>query len=355
MSKSKGNVIDPLHIIDGVELQVLIDELYSGNIKDSEISTYEAKKREDFPNGIPPCGTDALRFGLLSYLSQHRNINLDVARIVGYRQFCNKIWNAVRFAISKFDQHFVAPNAAEFVQSKDFKDHATFADRWILSRLNNAITSCHTHNPIYEFYQSTDAVFQFFTRELCDVYLELIKGIFRDTNATKQQHITSNILYLCVDLSLKLMHPFMPFVTEELWQRLPGSRSTRDSLIVQSYPTPFSDWTNAAVEKEMNLVLNVIKNLRSHKQTHLNLPTKTIYDISICTTIPFILETVERHKPAIQTLAMTGNISVANTDVHNDSIYNTWSLAEHQIIIDEQTLKYVSYHNVSGLEKKKEN
>ncbi|ETO28839.1 hypothetical protein RFI_08286 [Reticulomyxa filosa] len=342
MSKSKGNVIDPLYIIDGIDLKTLIDELYSGNIRDSEIQMYVNKKKQDFPNGIPPCGADALRFGLLRYLTQHRNINLDVARIIGYRQFGNKIWNAVRFSLSKFGVDYVPPSISTF--NDDTMTHSSFVDQWILSKLNYVIHQCQIGNSSYRFDQSTEIVYQFFTRELCDVYLELIKSTF-ETNE-KAAQVVKDILYICIDLSLKLMHPFMPFITEELWQRLPGSRSLRDSLIVQTYPEPVPGWTNIDVENQMDALLHVVKNIRSDKQTVFNLPTKTQYDIFIHVTSPLIFQTLQVHKDIIQTLGMIRHVSIIQGDVSDSAHFKNWPMNKHQIVFEGETTAYTCYHNV---------
>uniref|UniRef100_R4GB05 valine--tRNA ligase n=1 Tax=Anolis carolinensis TaxID=28377 RepID=R4GB05_ANOCA len=211
MSKSLGNVIDPLDVITGITLEV----------------TYY---KSDYPNGIPECGTDALRFRHTSSLSC-RDINLDVNRILGYRHFCNKLWNATKFAIRGLGEGFQPQTRPEPSGSE------SLIDRWILSRLSHAVELCDTGFQAYDFPGITTAIYNFWLYELCDVYLECLKPVFagQDEAAIRTSR---NALYTCLDAGLRLLSPFMPFVTEELFQRLPRRCPSSDppSICVTSYP-----------------------------------------------------------------------------------------------------------------------
>ncbi|CAE7209191.1 Vars1, partial [Symbiodinium sp. KB8] len=172
MSKSLGNVIDPLEVIDGISLEDLHQKLYEGNLPDKEIEKAKKGQKEDYPDGIPECGADALRFGLLAYTLQGRNVNLDINRVVGYRHFCNKVWNATRFGLMYFGSDFSFPGSLKPDQS------LAWEDRWILSRLSFSAQKANDGMTKYEFANVTTATYSFFLYELCDVYLELLKPRF---------------------------------------------------------------------------------------------------------------------------------------------------------------------------------
>ncbi|KAI9911499.1 hypothetical protein PsorP6_009521 [Peronosclerospora sorghi] len=259
MSKSLGNVVDPLEIIAGCTLEDLFKKLECGNLPSKEVEKAKKGQKLDFPQGIPECGADALRFGLLAYTQQGRDINLDIGRLVGYRNFCNKLWNAVRFAMSNLEGDFSAPEnvAATVLLNKV----VSCRDRYILSRLNHAIKVCNDSFAAYEFGELTNALYSFWLYDLCDVYLELTKPVF-NSDDTEAKRTAQQTLYVCLEFGLRLLHPTMPFVTEELWQRLPGKRSSA-SITIAPYPLVMDGWTNPTVETNMELVKEVIHAARS--------------------------------------------------------------------------------------------
>ncbi|KAL4154649.1 hypothetical protein PRNP1_006766 [Phytophthora ramorum] len=259
MSKSLGNVVDPLEIIAGCTLDDLFKKLENGNLPAKEVEKAKKGQKLDFPQGIPECGADALRFGLLAYTQQGRDINLDIGRLVGYRNFCNKLWNAVRFAMSNLEGGFsAAENVADTVLANAVVGSR---DRYILSRLNCAIKVCNDSFAAYEFGEMTNALYNFWLYDLCDVYLELLKPVISGDDA-EAKLTAQQTLYVCLEFGLRLLHPSMPFVTEELWQRLPGKRSTA-SITIAPYPLPMESWTNPEVESNMELVKEVIHAARS--------------------------------------------------------------------------------------------
>ncbi|KAF8028100.1 hypothetical protein BT93_E0877 [Corymbia citriodora subsp. variegata] len=244
MSKSLGNVIDPLEVINGISLEGLHKRLEEGNLDPNELTVAKAGQVKDFPNGIAECGADALRFALVSYTAQSDRINLDIQRVVGYRQWCNKLWNAVRFAMSKLGDNFVPPVE---VHPKTMP----FSCKWILSVLNKAILKTMSSLESYEFSDAATAVYSWWQYQFCDVFIEAIKPYFavEDPTFSSERKSSQEVLWLCLETGLQLLHPFMPFVTEELWQRLP---SAKDEC-----------WTNERVELEMDLVESTVKSLRS--------------------------------------------------------------------------------------------
>jgi valyl-tRNA synthetase len=170
MSKSKGNIIDPLDVIEGATLETLSDRLIKGNLDPNELKKgLEATKRE-YPEGIAQCGADALRFGLLAFSAQGRDVNLDVMRVVAYRQFGNKLWQATKFALMNFDEQFQPPKSLDSVESLVNQSN-NFCDRWILSRLHAAVARADGGFQTYEFAEATTAFYSFWLYEFCDVYL----------------------------------------------------------------------------------------------------------------------------------------------------------------------------------------
>ncbi|RLN43890.1 hypothetical protein BBJ28_00022795, partial [Nothophytophthora sp. Chile5] len=198
--------------------------------------------------------------GLLAYTQQGRDINLDINRLVGYRNFCNKLWNAVRFAMSNLegDGFSAAEDVADTVLANAV---VSPRDRTILSRLNAAIESCNASFAAYEFGELTNALYTFWLYDLCDVYLELTKPVMSGDDAAAKL-TAQQTLYVCLEFGLRLLHPTMPFVTEELWQRLPGKRATA-SITIAPYPLAVAGWTNPEAEANMELVKEVIHAARS--------------------------------------------------------------------------------------------
>uniref|UniRef100_A0A8C5BQ60 valine--tRNA ligase n=1 Tax=Gadus morhua TaxID=8049 RepID=A0A8C5BQ60_GADMO len=259
MSKSLGNVIDPLDVITGISLEGLHDQLKDSNLDPLEVEKAKNGQKYDYPSGIPECGTDALRFALCAYTSQGRDINLDVNRILGYRHFCNKLWNAVKFAMKTLGDNFVPWEKAQ-----------SAVDRWILSRLAAAVGSCTAGFQAYDFPGITTAIYSFWLYELCDVYLESVKPVFSDAEADgaaqRRALVCRQTLYTCLEVGLRLLAPIMPFVTEELFQRLPRRlpRDSPASISVTPYPeTDEFCWQSDEVDRQMEFVMTVVKTIRS--------------------------------------------------------------------------------------------
>lgn len=217
MSKSLGNVIDPLEVIDGISLEKMIENLHKGNLAEKELKTSVEERKKEFPNGIPACGSDALRIGLLSYMNQGRDINLSVDRVISFKGFGNKLWNAcsyfLKFAIA--DCNFVPNIKLVSVDNKEI----SFIDRWILHKLSKSISVINESMENYMFGDAVSSVYSLWKDYICDIYIEAIKPIFK-SNDEKQKEITRNVLYFILIESLKILHPMAPFITEELYQKV---------------------------------------------------------------------------------------------------------------------------------------
>ncbi|KAJ6580851.1 tRNA synthetases class I-domain-containing protein [Mycena capillaripes] len=258
MSKSLGNVIDPIDVIQGVPLEALHQQLREGNLDEKEIVKAIAGQKKDFPKGIPQCGTDALRFALCAYSGGGRDINLEILRVEGYRKFCNKIFNATKFAMLKLDESFVPEPSAKPTGNE------SLVEQWILNKLNVAVAELNTNLHERNFMSATTAAYNFWLYELCDVYIEVMKPMTDEAAPIATRKSAQQTLYTCLDHGLRLLHPFMPFVTEELWQRLP--RRPNDStlsIMVSAFPVQDSSYVFESADQRFNLVFSALKTGRS--------------------------------------------------------------------------------------------
>eukprot|EP00744_Colponema_vietnamica_P001718 GILI01002816.1.p1 GENE.GILI01002816.1~~GILI01002816.1.p1 ORF type:complete len:973 (-),score=377.56 GILI01002816.1:248-3166(-) len=298
MSKSLGNVIDPLEVINGITLEELQEKLKAGNLDPREVEKAVQGQKADFPNGIPECGADALRFGLLAYTVQGRNVNLDINRVVGYRQFCNKLWNATKFALSHFGSNY-KPGAG-------IRGVPSMVDQWILSRLNACTVAMNKCMQDYEFGVATQAIYAFWLYEFCDVYLEAIKPVMAVEGPAKVT--TQDVLYTCLDRGLRLLHPMMCFVTEELYQRLPENGNKFESISIAYYPEPVPAWNKPLVEAQMKTLLEVVHHSRS-LQTSLNIAAQTQRPkMYVRSKAADVVELINTHGRVAQTLAKTDEV-----------------------------------------------
>lgn len=234
MSKSLGNVIDPLDIIRGIRLDELHAKLETGNLKKKEIGRAKAYQNKEFPSGIPACGADALRFNLLSKTSSPDDINLDIPGLVTHQRFCNKIWQASKYIM----RHL--PDSFQPVAHLDV-DRLSEPERWILHRMNCAVQEVNEALETRHFSAAAEAAHRYFRDELCDVFIEHSKHLL-GTEDEDRVYGVRQTLYRALDVGLRLLHPFIPFITEELWQRLPrvsygSAASTPPSIMLAPYPT----------------------------------------------------------------------------------------------------------------------
>ncbi|KAL1671933.1 tRNA synthetases class I-domain-containing protein, partial [Schizophyllum commune] len=261
MSKSLGNVIDPLDVIQGCELEKLHAQLLEGNLDEKEIKKAKEGQKKDFPKGIPQCGTDALRFALCAYSGGGRDINLEILRVEGYRKFCNKIFNATKFAMLKLDESFVPQPTAKPTGNE------SLVEKWILHKLNVAAKELNAQMTERNFMMATTAAYNFWLYELCDVYIEAMKPMTDEGASVETRRSAQETLYTCLDHGLRLLHPFMPFVTEELWQRLPRRpNDSTPSIMLSKFPESVRtdhDFTFDEAEKQFDLVFSALKTGRS--------------------------------------------------------------------------------------------
>jgi valyl-tRNA synthetase len=229
MSKSKGNIIDPLDLIDGIDLESLVAKRTSGMMQPHLKDKIEKATRKQFPAGIPSYGTDALRFTFAALATQGRDIRFDLGRIEGYRNFCNKLWNAARYVLMNAEgQDCGIEGQCEY----------SVADRWIRSRLGHTIEQARRQFDAYRFDLASQALYEFAWYEYCDWYLELCKPVLQsDTATAEQKRGTRQTLVQVFEGYLRLLHPLMPFITEEIWQAIaPLAGRKADTIMLQAYP-----------------------------------------------------------------------------------------------------------------------
>ncbi|MDH5614834.1 MAG: valine--tRNA ligase, partial [Gammaproteobacteria bacterium] len=261
MSKSKGNVLDPIDLIDGIDLETLVQKRTTGLMQPEMAKKIEKATRKDFPNGIPSFGTDALRFTFAALGSTGRDINFDLGRIEGYRNFCNKLWNAARYVLMNTEDHDCGQGDKEV--------ELTQADKWIISRLQVTEQKLAKYIEQYRFDLAAQTIYEFTWDEYCDWYLELSKPILLDENSSEALlRGTRRTLVRVLETLLRLIHPVMPYITEEIWQRVaPMADKSGDTIMLQPYPVANEDKIDQNAVDEVNWVKDFILGVRRIRST----------------------------------------------------------------------------------------
>ncbi|HLF32522.1 MAG TPA: valine--tRNA ligase [Xanthomonadales bacterium] len=249
MSKSKGNVLDPLDLIDGIDLESLVSKRTAGLMQPQMAPAIEKMTRAEFPDGIPAFGTDALRFTFAALATTGRDIRFELGRIEGNRNFCNKLWNAARFVLMQAEGHAVTATA----------DPGPL-DRWIVSRMNRMIAAVETHFADFRLDLASQVLYEFIWNEYCDWYLEFTKATLQGADEAAGAG-TRHTLLSVLETTLRTLHPIMPFITEEIWQRtreLLGLAG--DSIMLQ--PFPAAGEPDLATENEVGWLMDLIQGVR---------------------------------------------------------------------------------------------
>ncbi len=275
MSKVKGNTIDPLDLIHGCNFEEVVAKALPGAPMAEALSKFKKAypSAAQMGTGFPAFGADAIRFTLCSYSPQARRIALSPKRIEGYRNFCNKIYNAVRFSLNHLSDFQV--DSAQKTSPK------LLINRWILARLSRAIRECNQGVDEFRVDEASGALYHFFWDELCDWYIEATKPIFNgDDSADRQETLAT--LSRVIETALRALHPFMPFVTEELWQRVPRPLDRPVSIALSPYPGDSESFLDPDAERLMQAVMDVISVARS---------VRTEHDLHPSATVPVVLRT----------------------------------------------------------------
>jgi valyl-tRNA synthetase len=269
MSKSKGNIIDPLDIVDGIALEALVAKRTSGMMQPQLAAGIEKSTRKQFPEGIAAHGTDALRFTLAALASPSRDIRFDLGRVAGYRNFCNKLWNSARF---------VAMSVGETVTTDSGPEEFSVADRWIRSRFGRMIHEVEAALRDYRFDFAASSMYEFTWYAFCDWYIELTKPVLQsDRFSEAMKRGTRKTLLEIVEALQRALHPLMPFITEEIWQRVaPLAGRSGPTLMLASYPAVADFPRDEEAEAEIAWVEAVVLAIRQMRSGMNVKPSKAI-------------------------------------------------------------------------------
>ena len=300
MSKSKGNVLDPIDLIDGIDLETLVTKRTSSMMLPQQAKKVEKATRKQFPDGIPGYGTDALRYTFYSLASTGRDIKFDLGRMEGFRNFCNKLWNAARYVLM---------NTESFSHDADFT--RSLADRWILSRLQDTVDETTKSIELYRFDHAAQTVYDFVWNEYCDWYLELSKPVLWDDNGAREtQQGTLRTLLEVLETILRLMHPLTPFSTEEIWQNVaPRLDRHGDTIMLAPWPIVDKALVDHDAESDIEWLKAVIVAMRTIRSES-NIPPGESLDMLVGNTTPSDIDRLSRHKQSLEKLAKINTITV---------------------------------------------
>ncbi len=263
MSKSKGNVLDPIDLIDGIELEALVEKRTSNMMNPKDAAKIEKQTRKEFPEGIPAYGTDALRFTFTSLASTGRDINFDLKRVEGYRNFCNKIWNASRFVLMNCVD---GEGSAKPIDQAANPDVWELPEKWIMSRLNSTVADIHQHFAQYRLDMVSQDIYEFIWNEYCDWYVELAKASLNDDSVSDERKAQIRYVLLHVlETALRFTHPIMPYLTEQIWQTIAPllGRKNTDSIVVADYPQTDASQISEQTEADMAWLQELIASVRN--------------------------------------------------------------------------------------------
>ena len=303
MSKSKGNVLDPLDIIDGIDLETLVAKRTSGMMQPQLAAKIEKATRKQFPDGIAAYGTDALRITFASFATAGRDIRFDLQRLEGYRNFCNKLWNAARYVLMQCEDQDVGLDTHLPVE-------LSAADRWIISQLQTAQAEVADHIDNYRFDLAAKAMYEFVWYEYCDWYLELTKPVLskhNDNAAAKRG--TRRTLVQVLEAALRMMHPIMPFITEEIWQSVKGlAGKTGDSIMLQPFPVADNSLIDAQAVADIEWTKAFIMGIRRIR-SEMDIKPGQVLDVLLQSWSERDQAQYANSQAFIQSLAKVGNVT----------------------------------------------
>jgi valyl-tRNA synthetase len=330
MSKSKGNVLDPIDLIDGIELEPLVEKRTRGMMQPQLAEKIAKQTRKEFPDGIPAFGTDALRFTFAALATTGRDIKFDLGRIEGYRNFCNKLWNASRYvlmntvgAASSGDEQRAPPADPDMagapMAAGDIELSA--ADRWIRAELHRTVAQVRTAIDGYRFDLAAQAIYEFTWSRFCDWYLELAKPVLTGEHASDAaKRGTRLTLVQTLETLLRLAHPFMPFITEEIWQKVKPLAPSPDgydgeTIMLAPYPVADAGVDDPAAVAEMEWVQQFILGVRRIKG-EMNIPPGRPLPVLVANANAQDRAWIDHARPYLDFLARTESITLLDDEAH---------------------------------------
>jgi len=307
MSKSKGNVLDPLDLIDGIDLESLVAKRTTGLMNPKDAAKIEKSTRKEFPEGINAYGTDAVRFTFCALANTGRDIKFDLKRVEGYRNFCNKIWNATRFVLMNVEGQTVGTDARP--------DLWELPEQWIMSRLQKAEAAVHQAFATYRLDLAAQAIYDFIWNEYCDWYVELTKPVLNDAEVSEERKAeVRRVLLAVMEASLRLAHPLMPYLTEEIWQTLaPMLGQGGPTIMTAQYPIPEQAKINEQAEADMQWLqglIGAVRNIRGE----LGLGNARLLPVLLQNTSDAEREQIIRIEALFKALAKVESIEFLNKD-----------------------------------------
>jgi valyl-tRNA synthetase len=307
MSKSKGNILDPIDIIDGVDLETLLKKRTEGMMQTHLKASVEKATRKEFPDGIPAFGTDALRYTFAALATTGRDVRFDLGRTDGYHRFCNKLWNATEYVLG----HLGEPGADE---ARDASVQYSMADRWIRSRLRRTIADMDEAYKNYRLDLVAQSLYEFTWREFCDWYLELTKPVLGSDAQPAQAQAARATLVEVLGAILKLLHPLIPFITEELWLKLAAKTGTRsDTLMIERMPEPDDFAADPLADAELGWVQEFVVGIRQIRG-EMNIGPGKKLDVRLAGANDTDEARVARHDALLRKLAGVASIAVVAAD-----------------------------------------
>ena len=324
MSKSIGNVIDPIDVIEGISIDKLIEKRTASLINDKQRMNVIKKTKRDFPNGIKEYGADALRFNFCAMASTGRDINFDLNRIEGYRNFCNKLWNASRFIMLTCDDY-------EYKENLNTSD-ATIFDKWIMYKLDNVTKDFKKYSSTYRFDLMANSIYEFVWNEYCDWYLEIVKN---DTTETTKNYLIYSIIRI-----LKICHPIIPFITEEIWSNLYHKNFVDETDLINSkFPSQIRISKEDDIDGRVSAIKDIIKKIRKTR-TELGIHPKVTISSKI------IVKNKLINLDIIENINLINNLSGIELSIIDDGEFDDHNYIE---LIDDKFILYLQIKNMINI------
>ncbi len=330
MSKSKGNTVDPIDLIDGIEFESLLEKSTKGLLKTGHKQTINQYLQKNYPNGIKAYGADALRFTFASLATFSRTLNFDLNRCDGYRNFCNKLWNASRFVLMQCNNpeyNFQRPAKNKSLANKPME--FSVADRWIVSKLNSTIHEVEKAYKDFRFDIVSGEIYRFVWDEYCDWYLEIAKTQLQSGSASEQMGTLTTLLEV-LETTLRLAHPIIPFITEELWQKVaPIINRGGESVMISEYPIFDESKVDYSADSSINLLKNVVIGARK---------LKVEMNISANERVPLRVEgnidTINQWRPHLIHLAKVKDVITQNRTAQDSQKSPAMILGDFRIMLE---------------------
>ena len=302
MSKSKGNILDPLDVIDGIDLKTLTEKRTQGLMQPEMAQRIIKETKKEFPNGIPEYGTDALRFTFAIQATTGRDIRLDLNRVEGYRNFCNKLWNAARFVKMN-------TNDFKYELETEKQTDSNIVDLWIQSKLSSLLPNIEKNFNEYRLDRASNGLYEFIWNDYCDWYLELSKSFLNDSNKTESQksQMRNNLIQV-LEISLRALHPIIPFITEEIWQSL-STKNNLKSIMTQPFPRNKnleSNKDSVAIIEWLKVFVTHVRQIRSE----MSIPPKKKINILVKGSSKLDMKNLDQTMSYIKDLASIDKITI---------------------------------------------